>query len=171
MYTLWAVVKWTTLALCGLIMLYVAILYLVPLVVAGQIMWTYVDDGIRPKRQAIPTLSEARERWPAPSFQHGPEDCLQFQSEGLERFVETQACANGIRHKYFALFERYPNVLGVHPGFLRDKNGHLTERIGLIVLVTKEVAEDRISPGNRIPDVLDGVPIEVRETREGAHFW
>ena len=54
------------------------------------------------------------------------------------------------------------NVVGVGIGQMQSQ-GAPTKQIGLIVMVSQKIPEDLLAPQDRIPDEIDGVPIEVRE--------
>ena len=71
--------------------------------------------------------------------------------------------ARAIRHKYDALFWRQPNVHGVGIGRIRDENGQRTGAWGFIIHVTEKVDQSTLPPEDRIPDMLEGVVVEIRE--------
>ena len=75
-----------------------------------------------------------------------------------------------IREKYDALFWRQPNVQGVGEGNLRDAQGEKTGKTGIVVMVTKKVAQSTLPTADRIPACLEGVPVEIREQSEGVHY-
>ena len=68
-----------------------------------------------------------------------------------------------VRLKYDDLFWRQPNVHGVGEGLLRNQNGDLTETWGIIISVTKKVDQSTLPAEDRIPDCLEGVPVQVIE--------
>ncbi len=67
-----------------------------------------------------------------------------------------------VRDKYLPLLERYPNYSGSGVGLLRDENGELTEVRGIKVYVYEEVDPDTLPPEDRIPDCLEGIPVQIR---------
>ena len=72
-----------------------------------------------------------------------------------------------IRVKYDPLFWRQPNVTGVGEGYFRE-DGEWTETSGIIVSVAvgKKVDQSTLPPEDRIPDCLEGVPVQIREEEE-----
>ena len=71
-----------------------------------------------------------------------------------------------VRLKYDSLFWRQPNVWGVGEGYFRDGNGGWIETLGIVVDVTKKVDQNTLPPEDRIPDCLEGVPVQVMEGPE-----
>ena len=71
--------------------------------------------------------------------------------------------ARAIRHKYEDLFWRQPNVHGTGIGIVVDENGNDTDRAGFIITVTKKVDQGTLPPEDRIPDCLEGVPVQIEE--------
>ena len=64
--------------------------------------------------------------------------------------------------KHKSLFNRYPHRISVIPGFLRDeKTGRRTETWGIVIIVDKKVDQDTLLPEDRIPDELEGVPVQI----------
>ncbi len=72
-----------------------------------------------------------------------------------------------VRLKYDPLFWRQPNVHGVGEGFFRDGKGGWTEEKGIIVYVTRKVDQSALPPEDRIPDCLDGIPVQIVEEERG----
>lgn len=71
--------------------------------------------------------------------------------------------ARAIRHKYEDLFWRQPNVYGVGIGRLEDENGEGTGQVGFVITVTEKVDQNTLPPEDRIPDCLEGVPVQIIE--------
>ena len=76
--------------------------------------------------------------------------------------------AEAIRHKYEALFWRQPNVHGVGIGLIMDEDGRETGEVGFIIHVTEKVDQNTLPAADRIPDTLEGVPVEIREEPVGG---
>lgn len=55
------------------------------------------------------------------------------------------------------------NVVGVGVG-LRRRRGEPTDEVCIVVSVRKKVRREQLSPVDRIPAELDGVPVDVEET-------
>ena len=68
-----------------------------------------------------------------------------------------------VRLKYDPLFWRQPNVFGVGEGLFRDENGELTGGVGIVIRVDKKVDQSTLPPEDRIPDCLEGVPVQIKE--------
>ena len=64
------------------------------------------------------------------------------------------------------LLWRQPNVWGVGVGFLQDAQGNRTGEVGIIVSVTERAAQDGLPVEDRIPESLDGIPVEIRDGME-----
>ena len=67
-----------------------------------------------------------------------------------------------VRLKYAPLFWRQPNVHGVGEGYFRKK-GVSTETVGIVIDVTNKVDQSTLPPEDRIPDCLEGVPVQITE--------
>ena len=69
-----------------------------------------------------------------------------------------------VRTRYKDLIRRQPNHRGNGgPVYLEDENGEDTEIRGIIVWVTKKVDQSEIPAEDRIPDCLEGVPVQIIE--------
>ncbi len=68
-----------------------------------------------------------------------------------------------VRLKYDNLFWRQPNVFGVGEGYFKDENGEWTETSGIIIRVTEKVDQSTLPPEDRIPDCLEGIPVQIIE--------
>ena len=77
----------------------------------------------------------------------------------------TREYIHQVRLKYDDLFWRQPNVEAVGEGFFRDENGDRAkpEVVGIIVRVTEKVDQSEIPAEDRIPDCLEGVPVQIVE--------
>jgi hypothetical protein len=58
-----------------------------------------------------------------------------------------------------------PNVVGIGVG-LRQKDGVYTDEVCLVVLVNTKVPAIELKPHDRIPNAIEGVPIDVLEVGE-----
>ena len=68
-----------------------------------------------------------------------------------------------VRLKYDPLFWRQPNVFGVGEGIFTDEHGGLLKTRGIVVSVTRKVDQSTLPPEDRIPDCLEGIPVQVIE--------
>ena len=75
--------------------------------------------------------------------------------------------ARAIRHKYEDIFWRQPNVHGTGIGIIEDENGNATDRAGFRITVTEKVDQSTLPPEDRIPDCLEGVPVQIRGAPAG----
>ena len=66
-----------------------------------------------------------------------------------------------VRDKYRPLFKRQPNYHGNGPGNIRDENGERTKTMGITIYVTEKVDQSTLPPEDRIPDCLEGVPVQI----------
>ena len=87
------------------------------------------------------------------------EECMMSESE------ITDARGIEIMRKYESLFERQPNYESSAFGFLTNEDtGELDwDRVGIEVLVTKKVDQSTLPEADRIPDCLEGVPVQILE--------
>ena len=80
---------------------------------------------------------------------------------------------NAVREKYKALIERQPTRWGTGTGLLRDAEGRLTEGLGITIHVEKKVDQSTLPPKDRMPDCLDGIPVQIIEASpplgDGTH--
>ena len=67
-----------------------------------------------------------------------------------------------VRGRYDPLFRRQPNVDLISEGFIKDENGGYTETVGILIHVTEKVDQSTLPPEDRIPDCLEGVPVQFR---------
>ena len=84
------------------------------------------------------------------------------REERAER-ARRQARELKVRDKYEPLFRRQPNVYSTGVGYFTDENGKLTEMWGIIVRVTEKVDQNTLPPEDRIPDCLEGIPVQIEE--------
>ncbi len=75
----------------------------------------------------------------------------------------TAARIHEVRLANDALFWRQPNVFGVGEGHFRDENGNWLDTIGIVVSVTKKVDQNTLPTKDRIPECIDGIPVNVQE--------
>lgn len=68
-----------------------------------------------------------------------------------------------IHNKYEDLIQRQPNYrwAEVPTYLLADENGGYAEVRGIIVWVTRKVDQSEIPAEDRIPDCLEGVPVQI----------
>ena len=94
------------------------------------------------------------------------------QTEYL-RYREISKRSEAIRPKYDALFKRQPNAWGVGEGLFQDEDGKYIvvpdghggycNVVGFIIRVTEKVPQEELPPECRIPDVIEGIPVQIRE--------
>ena len=68
-----------------------------------------------------------------------------------------------VRLKYDPLFWRQPNVFAVGEGIFTDEEGGLLKISGIVVHVTRKVDQSTLPPEDRIPDCLEGIPVQIIE--------
>ncbi len=73
--------------------------------------------------------------------------------------------AQAVKEAYTAFLMSKPNVVGVGLG-LHKADGQRTGQIGLVVMVRRKTPDELLAPAERIPDQIDGVPVDVREVGE-----
>ena len=78
--------------------------------------------------------------------------------------------ARAIRDKYYPLFLRQPNVVGVGIGIIYDARGEYTDRAGFSIRVTKAVDQSTLPPERRIPDCLEEVPVQILEVPDDPSY-
>ncbi len=66
-----------------------------------------------------------------------------------------------VRLKYDPLFWRQPNVHAVGEGYFKDGEGGWTETVGIVIEVSRKVDQSTLPPEDRIPECLEGVPVQV----------
>jgi hypothetical protein len=74
----------------------------------------------------------------------------------IQRAIDVKA-----RHE--ADLMRKANVLSVGVGY-REKQGQLTDEVVLVVSVTHKVPRSKLPPQDIVPPVIEGIPVDVRET-------
>jgi hypothetical protein len=67
-----------------------------------------------------------------------------------------------VKQTYESQLLRMANVVGVGIGF-RTCQGVRTDDPALVVLVSRKLPPELLSPQERIPAELDGVPVDVQE--------
>jgi hypothetical protein len=58
-----------------------------------------------------------------------------------------------------------PHVVGVAIGF-RYKDGDPTQTLAMVVMVDQKIPADSLSEEQQIPEMIEGVPIDVQEVGE-----
>ena len=79
-----------------------------------------------------------------------------MNESAIQRAIEVKA-------RYEASLLKKANVVGVGIGF-REQGGKLTDEVALVVSVTRKLPATQLSPQDVIPDRIEGVPVDVRET-------
>ena len=107
-----------------------------------------------------------------PTTEETDKDLTQERHMTIEETVEK---ARAIRDKYEDLFWRQPNIFGVGIGLIADESGQLTDRAGFVIRVTKKVDQSKLPASDRIPDVIEGIEVQIREeeppTIEETEIW
>jgi len=67
-----------------------------------------------------------------------------------------------ILEKYFEQLRKYVNVLNVNIGD-EITNGTKTGRRAIVVYVSKKKKLDELKHGERLPDTIEGIPVDVIE--------
>ena len=83
-------------------------------------------------------------------------------TENSDEIVER---VHRVRLRYDDLFWRQPGVHSVGEGYFRDENGDRIEPEvwGIIIRVTEKVGQSTLPSEDRIPDCLEGVPVQILE--------
>jgi hypothetical protein len=68
-----------------------------------------------------------------------------------------------VKARYEASLLKKANVVAVGIGF-RRQSGEMTYEVALVVSVTRKLSPAQIPPQDVIPDKIEGIPVDVRET-------
>ncbi len=68
-----------------------------------------------------------------------------------------------VKSRYEASLLKKANVVSVGVGF-RQQGGEVTYEVALVVSVTRKLPPAQLSPQDIIPDKIEGIPVDVRET-------
>ena len=74
---------------------------------------------------------------------------------------DRRARVHEVRLKYDPLFWRQPNVVSVGEGLLEDENRDATKTTGIVVGVSEKTDQSTLPAEDRIPDCLEGVPVQI----------
>jgi hypothetical protein len=77
----------------------------------------------------------------------------------MQRAIEK---AQAVKETYQDELMAKENVVGVGVGFCH-KGGIRTDTVGLVVMVSKKMHRTQLEPGALIPQLIDGVPVDVQE--------
>lgn len=67
-----------------------------------------------------------------------------------------------VQNRYTEYLMRKPHVTGVAAG-MRCRHGVTTNQLCLVVMVDEKVDADALDPEDRIPEEIEGVPVDVQE--------
>jgi len=67
-----------------------------------------------------------------------------------------------IQDRYTDLLMSKPHVIGVGAG-MQQRGGKPTGEMALVVMVDQKVATDDLDTNDRIPNHIEGVPVDVQE--------
>lgn len=67
-----------------------------------------------------------------------------------------------VKRRWEAELLRKANVVAVGVGY-RQRGGHPTDELCLVVSVRRKVPLEQLAPEDRIPPEIDGVPVDVQE--------
>ena len=67
-----------------------------------------------------------------------------------------------VRKLHDAKFWRQPNVVAVSEGYFKDTNGGWMNVIEIVVHVSEKVSPTTVPSEDRISDIIDGVPVQIR---------
>ncbi|UCH61249.1 MAG: hypothetical protein JSV61_07135 [Anaerolineales bacterium] len=73
--------------------------------------------------------------------------------------------ARQVKNAYLAELMAKANVVGVGIGYCH-RGGVKTDQVGLVVMVSKKVPAHQLDPQDRLPDEIDGVPVDIQEVGE-----
>jgi hypothetical protein len=73
--------------------------------------------------------------------------------------------AQAVRQAYQAELMKKPNVVGVGVG-LRHTGGQRTDEVAVVVMVNRKLPLEQLAPQDRLPSMIDGVPVDVKEVGE-----
>jgi hypothetical protein len=68
-----------------------------------------------------------------------------------------------VKARYEASLLKKANVVAVGVGF-RQRGGEVTYEVALVVSVTRKLPATQLPPQDVIPDRIEGIPVDVRET-------
>ena len=66
-----------------------------------------------------------------------------------------------VLEKYRPLLRRFPHMWANGMGLLRDEDGERTDEVGIWVYVEEPVDQSTLPSEDRIPDCLEGVPMQI----------
>ena len=75
---------------------------------------------------------------------------------------EQMAKAQEVQAKYTDALMKKANVQGTAVG-LAKSGGQYTDKVAIVVLVSKKVPLSQLAPQDVIPRELDGVPVDIQE--------
>ena len=90
-----------------------------------------------------------------------------------EESVKLTRRTHDVLVKYYPLIMRLPHNPDPEPEFLRDENGDMTDTWGIVILTDGELDQYALNAEDRIPDSLEGVPVQIlpREIGDKARPW
>ena len=90
-----------------------------------------------------------------------------------EESVKLTRRTHDVLVKYYPLIMRLPHNPEPQPEFLRDENGDMIDTWGIVILTDGELDQYALNAEDRIPDSLEGVPVQVlpREIGDKERPW
>lgn len=85
------------------------------------------------------------------------------EETGSANLQESEGDVLWVHDEYQDLFQRQPNYNWTAVGNLWEERGKRSDTWGIIVQVTKKVEQGTLPVEDRIPDCLDGVPVQILE--------
>ena len=133
------------------------------------VVYPKVDQSMLPPEDRIPDCLEGI---PVQVIERSPEGMK--KEDMMEYLKEKWPCAEdfdppleqrrAVRDKYSDMLWRQPNVHGIGVGTLRHENGEpIRGTAGIKVYVTEKTDQSTLPPEDRIPDCLEGIPVQVLE--------
>ncbi len=111
--------------------------------------------------QETPSGAAMEEKDPCEAYLAALANTIGVGKREHDRHMGRVSGAVTVRHKYDSLFWRQPNVYDVSTGLLRDGKGGWTDTWGIIVWVTAKVDQETLPVEDRIPDRLEGIPVQI----------
>ncbi len=72
--------------------------------------------------------------------------------------------ADAVVDKYEDVFWRQPNVHGFGASFVKGEDGIYTGEVHIVIEVTEKVPDEDLTSEDRIPPVLEGIPVQIIES-------